>query len=403
MPSLEEISTLIIFAAVIILIWVLRKALKSIKSGNPLSKDAASILTTIGIFFTFLGISIALYHFDPQNINKSIPELLGGLKVAFFSSVGGLGAGLFFKYKKLRFERKTNAEGSGRGAEDLYSVLEDINKTIAEGNKNIKDALTGEDDASLSIQISELRKDFKGFADKVAEDGSNKLIEALEKVIKDFNQKISEQFGENFKQLNEAVGALLIWQKEHKEHVEKLTEAYEKTTLSIEEINNSFKDIQGSTAKIPDNMQSIEKVFDNANERISEMYEGLKSLSDMRQKAEESLPFIQEQITNMTDSLKQSVDTQIASIQKNIQAMKDSNDESKTFIKNMNDEITKSHNDTQEKLNTAIQEVNNKMNEQLNSSLQILGNNLESISKGLADSYQKSTEQINKAINENNN
>ena len=117
--------------------------------------------------------------------------------------------------------------------------IEDVKQEIAKGNKDIKDALVGDGDASLSTQIQKLRLDFKEFAEKVAEDGSQKLIEALEQVIKDFNQKISEQFGENFKQLNEAVGALLIWQEEHKAQVEKLTGLFEETQKGIEAVNQS--------------------------------------------------------------------------------------------------------------------------------------------------------------------
>jgi hypothetical protein len=43
--------------------------------------------------------------------------------------------------------------------------------------------------------------------------GSQALVEALRDVIKDFNAKITEQFGDNFRALNAAVGQLLIWQE----------------------------------------------------------------------------------------------------------------------------------------------------------------------------------------------
>jgi len=46
------------------------------------------------------------------------------------------------------------------------------------------------------------------------------LVEALRDVIHDFNNKITEQFGDNFKELNEAVGRLLIWQEDYKGFVE---------------------------------------------------------------------------------------------------------------------------------------------------------------------------------------
>ena len=40
--------------------------------------------------------------------------------------------------------------------------------------------------------------------------------------------------GENFKQLNEAVGALLSWQDQHKDHVEKLTDQLQRSLDGIE-------------------------------------------------------------------------------------------------------------------------------------------------------------------------
>lgn len=45
--------------------------------------------------------------------------------------------------------------------------------------------------------------------------GSRALVEALRDVIRDFNTKITEQFGDNFRELNSAVGQLLVWQKQY--------------------------------------------------------------------------------------------------------------------------------------------------------------------------------------------
>ena len=63
----------------------------------------------------------------------------------------------------------------------------------------------------------ELIKEFKDFAEHMVENNQKAIIEALENVIKDFNEKLTEQFGENFKQLNEAVEKLVDWQDRYKE------------------------------------------------------------------------------------------------------------------------------------------------------------------------------------------
>jgi hypothetical protein len=41
------------------------------------------ILTTVGIFGCFLGVSIGLWSFDPNNVGTSVPKLLEGIRTAF--------------------------------------------------------------------------------------------------------------------------------------------------------------------------------------------------------------------------------------------------------------------------------------------------------------------------------
>ena len=53
------------------------------------------------------------------------------------------------------------------------------------------------------------------------------LVEAIETVIGEFNVKINEQFGENFKKLNEAVGKLLEWQENYYKQIEYMVQTIE--------------------------------------------------------------------------------------------------------------------------------------------------------------------------------
>ena len=72
---------------------------------------------------------------------------------------------------------------------------------------------------------------------------SDAIIEELKAVIREFNEKISEQFGENFKQLNEAVGKLLDWQERYREHIETLEQNFEKALRAISSADESIKSI----------------------------------------------------------------------------------------------------------------------------------------------------------------
>lgn len=275
------------------------------KSWKSFSLNAANYLTSIGIFFTFFGIFLALRQFDVNNINTAVPKLLDGLKLAFLSSVAGIGGSIVYRMARpvvAKASTSDNVSGS-----DLLEQLINLNQ----GTVAVKDALIGEGDSSLSTQMMKLRTDFRDFAEKVTEDGSNALIKALEEVMKDFNAKINEQFGDNFKQLNEAVKALLEWQKEHKKQVEALTEVFTETQKGIDTVRQNVQEIETSTSKIPDQMTKIEDVFSATDKRMSELYEGLGSLSSMREKAEEALPHIESQLVSLTEGLSKSINKQM--------------------------------------------------------------------------------------------
>lgn len=49
-----------------------------------------SVLTTLGVLGTFIGITYGLYNFNTTNISTSISDLLNGLKMAFATSIAGM-------------------------------------------------------------------------------------------------------------------------------------------------------------------------------------------------------------------------------------------------------------------------------------------------------------------------
>ena len=194
----------------------------------------ASIVTIIGVLGTFLGIAIGLYQFDTGNIEASVPKLLEGLKIAFITSILGIVGSIALKWLALN-KRKSQAASdgpyTGATADDLAGLLREIlDVEREEGNetretlRSIEKSLTGDSDSTVLTQLQKLRtafsdkqddliRAFNEFADQMAENNTKALIEALEEVMRDFNAKINEQFGENFKQLNEAVGRINEWQE----------------------------------------------------------------------------------------------------------------------------------------------------------------------------------------------
>ena len=49
-----------------------------------------SLVSTLGVLGTFWGITKGLMAFDTTDLDRSIPDLLDGLKTAFFTSLAGM-------------------------------------------------------------------------------------------------------------------------------------------------------------------------------------------------------------------------------------------------------------------------------------------------------------------------
>ena len=79
----------------------------------------------------------------------------------------------------------------------------------------------------------------------MVEANTQALIEALAVVMRDFNTKIDEQYGENFKRLNESVGSMLQWQKEYKQQLVELADNQQKIGHSMREVRDSLQHLEG--------------------------------------------------------------------------------------------------------------------------------------------------------------
>ncbi len=371
---------LMIFGPIISMLLLFLWAYIDVENEKSIGRQVPNYLVSIGIMFTFIGISIALYNFDTININKSIPQLLDGLKLAFLSSIAGLVLSTLLKIRIHKHDI-SNESNEDLSASDFLKAINKINTGISSGFEGLKKAISGDSDSSLSTLLSKLRNDFRDFAEKVTEDGSQKLIEALENVISDFNNKITEQFGDNFKQLNIAVGKLLEWQQEYKDQVEVLTDNFKKTGEKVETITKNIEKIVTDTALIPENIKDITLIHKNAQVLIAEINDGLSSLAAMKENAVNAVPEIQEQIKLITKGIEDASKNQLNAIENISQKTNDAISTNANSLTEANESFKESAKKIETLINNSIDEVNSKLHEQLNSSLGVMGNNLSSITE----------------------
>lgn len=212
--------TIIIF---IVLIWIFKKD--------------KNLVTLLWIWGTFFWIIKWLHWIDPTNISESIPKLLWGLYTAFYTSIAWIITSILISL----FEKKSDNKNE-------ITLLSDILEEINSLNKNI----WWEWETSLLTQIQklrttfsdkqdELKRSFDEFAKEMAENNMKALIEAIQKVMEDFNTKINDQLWQSFKELTTAIDNLLKWQDEYKDNIIRSTEALNLSKDSLEKSSKWFE------------------------------------------------------------------------------------------------------------------------------------------------------------------
>ena len=287
-----------------------------------------AFMTALGILGTFIGIVYGLKDFDPENIDDSIPSLLNGLKTAFNTSIVGMGGTILFKLLtsfKVRKDKAAELQEEEDIAQEILNTMKDHtgmfeklllaigsdgDNSLLSQTRLLRYDLHEQSKTSLK-EFNDFRKELSGqldiFIEKISHAASDQIIEALKNVITDFNNQLTEQFGENFKQLNEAVGKLVEWQKEYREHLIELEKRYKATVELLEQSKDAMVSIADTTQAIPQTMNSLDKLLKAQQVQIDDMDHHMETLAQTREKAVEAVPEIQKCINTITDDLKSSV------------------------------------------------------------------------------------------------
>lgn len=409
-------------------------------------------LATLGVLGTFTGILIGLLDFKVDRIDESVPALLEGLKVAFTTSIVGLGAAVFFRIIRL-FQPSGDAE-IVITPEDIHATLVEIRdesrehaKSFAEQFTQLRQVISSDMDSSLLTQIQKLRTtiqdgqneltgEFRKFAETMVENNQKALIEALEEVIRDFNAKLTEQFGENFKQLNEAVHHLVEWQERYRVHVEALEERLETAVSSIEAAQRALEAVRDHSERIPEAIRPLENVLNAINAQVEDLDDHLQAFAGLRDRAMEAFPVIEANLKKVTTQLTTSVEEAVtmsrqalaeeerahAELRQGYSVLLGSAeemrerfasdlsralDQHKELIQESAEKaqqsIDSSWQQSVERINDQFTRFDEQMQQELTRSLELLGRNLASISEKMTSDYRKNVElveQLTKLIDE---
>ena len=366
-----------------------------------------ALLTMLGIAGTFFGIAVGLWTFNASDVQGSIPNLLSGMRVSVWASFVGV---FFAILLKLRYAltREEGAETEDKSdAEIIAGQLQALQRAISGDDESTVISQMKLARSDMNDRLDSLKRSQEQFMERLAEMSSKTLVEALRDVIRDFNAKITEQFGDNFKELNAAVGRLVEWQERYRLQMDELIKIERESAATLEAAVNQHKAALESSGSLLTVAKGFESILDSADAYKASLRENTERLASLLEDMRRDVPAVREEIVGLVKAVSESItrsETEVARIGAEIserfrEAATAIQDELAgslaTANREINENISKLVGATKEQAE-ALQVA---LEESLRESLQSLAQQLASLSNRFADDYGPITERLQAILN----
>ena len=213
---------------------------------------------------------------------------------------------------------KLSMEDQNNTSNEILSQLQDLKTSIEQNHEIISDytqkSLYINKNMGLFIKQSyqekqhfeeKLWQEMNKVTETLSKSATEVIIRALKDVIADFNKNLTEQFGENFKELNTAVSDLVTWQENYKEQIHQMTEQYKLGITAIGSTQMAVDNIEKSTSSIPSHMDKLNQMITIGQGQLDELGDHLDAFAKIKDKAVNALPEIQGHIKTVLTNMEQ--------------------------------------------------------------------------------------------------
>lgn len=370
---------------------------------------APAILTSIGIFGTFLGVALGLWQFDTADIQGSVPKLMEGLKTAFWTSIAGLFAALTLKIRAAVEQAGRRASTQHRAAtvDDLDLSLQALVKQLHDGSEQSLRAELAQQHSASQRRFDQLIDVLTTYQQKMADANAKALVDAIRTVMNEFNTKINEQYGENFKQLNESVVAMLEWQQTYRTQLDELISEQERSSALMKEASNAFEYMVRNANAFNGISESLQELLTGLETQRLNIHSQLGSLADMVNNAAEGLPKLEERLSVLTQGMSDAVQSQqrwateeLSQTQKELTSQLN-----KVMIESQEQLLSQQQQSQQhmqklgERLERQVAQLDTGMEEELNKALRAFGLQLTALSEKFVSDYSPLTDKLTELVN----
>lgn len=370
---------------------------------------APAILTSIGIFGTFLGVALGLWHFDTADIQGSVPRLMDGLKTAFWTSIAGLFAALTLKIRAAVEQAGRRAASQHRAAtiDDLDLSLQALVKQLHDGSEQSLRTELAKQHQSSQRRFDQLVDVLTNYQQKMADANAKALVEAIRAVMNEFNTKINEQYGENFRQLNESVVAMLEWQQTYRTQLDDLISEQERSSNLMKEASNSFEYMVRNANAFNGISESLQELLTGLETQRMNIHSQLGSLADMVNNAAEGLPKLEERLSVLTQGMSDAVQSQQRWATEELsQTQKELTSQLHSMMLESQEQLLVQQQQSQqhmqklgERLERQVAQLDTGMEEELNKALRAFGLQLTALSEKFVSDYSPLTDKLTELVN----
>lgn len=375
---------------------------------NRTAEIAPNILTSIGIFGTFLGVAIGLWHFDTADIQGSVPKLMDGLKTAFWSSIVGLLGALTLKIRAALSQvgRRETSQTRVATIDDLDASLKHLADQFNQDNAQALPQQFQRNHLQTLDRLNAVINTLESYQERMAEANAKALVQAIEAVMRDFNTRINEQYGDNFKRLNESVGKMLDWQNNYRDQLQQLITEQERTSGSMKEASQAFEYMVKHANAFNGISESLQDLLNGLEAQRQNLQSQLGSLADLVNHAADGLPKLEERVVALTQGMSEAVQSQQRWAVEQLAAMQRGVEEQ------LEQQLQSSHERLQQQQHHSLQQLqrlgerverqvvtlDESMEEELNKALKSFGMQLTALSEKFVSDYTPLTKRLQQLV-----
>jgi hypothetical protein len=333
---------------------------------------------------------------------KSTDENAANFTTLTNSIIGDNDESLATQFAKLKNQMTEQTDKLAKiqmalGGDGDTSLLTQIQKLRAEQGEYVK--LTSTNSTLIVDTMNKnnelIRSKFDEFSVLLAKNNTEALVEAMQRVITDFNTQMNELIQklvkENFEELNNSVQNLNDWQKENKKQIEILINQFNQVTSNLNVTSKNIQEISANTKSLTDSNSILNKMIAELQRVMIED----KKFTELSEKLQLATNNVESSSKHLADYMKkekgfQESINQLLEKLKEIEQIKDTNSK---FWKDIDAKMNEGINliaKSNDKLAKDVEKLDTEFKKRLSDSFM----SLDKVLQAMVLEYQKKTSEI---------